>query len=84
MIKTTEAKSFLADNIERLLAERGRSAYWLMREIGMTEGGFYPIVRGEVVPSVVIAHRIAEVLKVTVDDLLKKSSEKSPKPVKSS
>lgn len=79
VIDAPEVKSALPDNIKRLLSDRGQSAYWLMKQIGMTEGSFYPIIRGEVVPSVLIASRIAEVLETTVDELLKKLSRNSRK-----
>lgn len=71
MITDEETKSAISENISILLDQQGHSRYWLMQQIGMTEGGFYPIVRGEVVPSVAISARIAEVLGVKIDDLLK-------------
>lgn len=81
MITDEQTKTAISENITVLLEQQGHSRYWLMQQIGMTEGGFYPIVRGEVVPSVAISARIAEVLGVKIDDLLKapESAGKNPK-----
>lgn len=70
MITDEQAKTAISVNLSRILEEKGHSKYWLMQQIGMTEGGFYPICRGEVVPSVAISARIAEVLGVKIDDLI--------------
>lgn len=72
MITDSEAKAWVAQNVNRLLGERGRSAYWLMKTLGAKQGTIYPVVRGEVLPSVAMTARIAEALSVTVDELLKK------------
>jgi len=34
--------------IDELLKERGRSAYWLANQIGMTHGGLFKILHGKV------------------------------------
>ncbi|MGH9759904.1 MAG: helix-turn-helix domain-containing protein [Blastocatellia bacterium] len=34
--------------LDEVLKERGRTAYWLANEIGMTHGGFYKIIHGKV------------------------------------
>ncbi len=76
VISDEQAKSAISVNVRRLLAARGNSAYWLMKELGLKEGTFYPVVNGEVLPSVAVTARIAEVLGVTVDDLLEIPEEK--------
>jgi putative transcriptional regulator len=34
--------------IDELLKERGRTAYWLANEVGMTHGGFYKVLHGKI------------------------------------
>ena len=65
-----EACEHVSSNVLRLLDEQGHSVYWLMKELGMSPGALYPIVRGENVPTLGTTSRIADALGVTVDDLL--------------
>jgi putative transcriptional regulator len=34
--------------LDELLKERGRTAYWLANEVGMTHGGFYKVMHGKI------------------------------------
>ena len=34
--------------IDELLKARGRTAYWLANEVGMTHGGFYKVLHGKI------------------------------------
>ena len=34
--------------IDELLKQRGRTAYWLANEVGMTHGGFYKVLHGKI------------------------------------
>jgi len=70
MLTDEEVKAAFSFNVRRLLEDQGHSVYWLKKEIGVGEGTIYPIVNGKVVPSVAISSRIAEVLGVTVDELI--------------
>jgi transcriptional regulator with XRE-family HTH domain len=76
VISDEDAKRAISVNVKRLLDERDCSAYWLMKKLGLKEGTFYPVVNGEVLPSVAVTARIAEALDVTVDDLLAIPDEK--------
>ncbi len=71
MISDENAKAYVSANIQRLLHASGKSAYWLMKELGAKQGTLYPVVNGQVVPSIAMTARIAECLNVTVDELLK-------------
>ena len=71
MISDAEVKSHLSENLKRILSGRGLSGRWLMQQVGLKEGTFYPVYNGEVVPGVAVTKRIADALGVTVDDLLR-------------
>jgi putative transcriptional regulator len=34
--------------IDELLQERGKTAYWLANEVGMTHGGFYKVLHNKI------------------------------------
>lgn len=71
MISDEQAKDLVSANIARLLNATGKTAYWLMKELDVSPGSLYPIVRGEVAPTIGFASRIGEALGVTVEELLK-------------
>ena len=79
MITDKKAKELVSANISRLLHATGKNAHWLVKELEISPGALYPIVRGEVAPKIGLASRIAECLGVGVDDLLKPVCEKSKK-----
>jgi putative transcriptional regulator len=57
--------------IDDLLKERGRSAYWLANEIGMTHGGFYKILHGKFKAlNMDVLGRICDALQCQPGDLL--------------
>ncbi len=70
MITDEDAKVSISRNVNRILKEQGKSVYWLRNELGVGQGTIYPIVRGEVCPSVAMAARIAEILGVSLDSLV--------------
>lgn len=74
-----KAKELVAANIARLLHATGKNAHWLMKELDIGPGAMYPIVRGEVAPRISTASRIADCFGVSIDELLRPSSEKSKK-----
>ena len=69
MITEDEVRANVSRNIARLLEERGRTPYWLMQQVNQTKS-FYKITRGECIPTLALAARIADVLETTVDALL--------------
>lgn len=70
MITEDDAKVSISRNVSKILEKQGRSVYWLKNQLGVGQGTIYPIVRGEVCPSVAMAARIAEILGVSVDTLI--------------
>ena len=69
-----QALAALSGNLVRLLAKQGHSVYWLMKKLAMSPGAIYPIVRGEKLPSIGTASRIAAALNVSLDDLIQSKS----------
>ena len=67
-----QTMEILKDNINRILNEKDRSMAWLSREIGTNERYIARLQRGELVPSLQVICKIAEVLRVSVADLLTK------------
>lgn len=82
VITDKEVKSFLSANLRRILTERGLSGRWLMKELKLKEGTFYPMYNGEVVPGVAVTARMAEVLEITLDELLRNPAENGDSPRK--
>lgn len=72
-----QARSVVSSNLSRLLSEKGLTVYWLMKQVDMSPGAMYPIVRGERCPTIATASRIADALGVTVDELLRKDLKNS-------
>jgi transcriptional regulator with XRE-family HTH domain len=70
VITDKQAVASVAENVRRILDERGLSVNWLVVQLKASPGTIYPIVRGEALPSIGTTARIAEVLGVLVDDLL--------------
>ena len=67
-----QTMEILKDNINRILNEKDRSMAWLSREIGTNERYIARLQRGELVPSLQVICKIAEVLRVSVADLFTK------------
>ena len=67
-----QTMEILKDNINRILNEKDRSMAWLSREIGTNERYIARLQRGELVPSLQVICKIAEVLRVSVADLFRK------------
>ena len=66
---TTE---ILKDNINRILNEKDQSMAWLSRKIGTNDRYVACFQRNELVPSLQVLCKIAEVLRVSVADLFTK------------
>jgi putative transcriptional regulator len=57
--------------IDELLKERGRTAYWLANEVGMTHGGFYKVLHGKVKAlNLELLAKLCDVLECQPGDLL--------------
>ena len=67
-----ETRKILEDNINRILNEKDRSMAWLSRAIGTNERYIARLQRDELVPSLQVICKIAEVLRVSVADLFTK------------
>ena len=67
-----ETRKILEDNINRILNEKDRSMRWLSLNIGNNERYIARLQRGELDPSLQVICKIAEVLRVSVADLLMK------------
>jgi len=65
-----QAKTAVSKNLTRSLEEQGKTPYWLMKELEVSAGTIYPIVRGEKQPLIGFASRIAEALNISIDDLI--------------
>ena len=68
-----ETRKILEDNINRILNEKGRSMRWLSRKIGTNDRYIARLQRDELVPSLQVICKIAEVLRVSVVDLFSKN-----------
>ena len=64
-----ETRKILEDNINRILNEKDRSMRWLSLNIGNNERYIARLQRDELVPSLQVICKIAEVLRVSVADL---------------
>ena len=67
-----EIGKILEDNINRILNEKDRSMRWLSLNIGNNERYIARLQRGELDPSLQVICKIAEVLRVSVEELLAK------------
>jgi putative transcriptional regulator len=57
--------------IDELLKERGRTAYWLANEVGMTHGGFYKVLHGKIKAlNLELLAKICDALECQPSDLL--------------
>ncbi|MBO5323873.1 MAG: helix-turn-helix transcriptional regulator [Oscillospiraceae bacterium] len=68
-IKYEKTRKILEDNINRILNERNKSMAWLSREIGTNDRYIARFQRKELVPSLQVICKIAEVLRVSVAEL---------------
>ena len=68
-----ETTKILKDNINRILWEKDRSMAWLSRKIGTNDRYIARLQRDELVPSLQVICKIAEVLRVSVADLFTKN-----------
>jgi len=64
----------LKDNINRILNEKDQSMRWLSIKIGNNERYIARLLRGELVPSLQVICKIAEVLRVSIVDLFEKNN----------
>ena len=67
-----ETTEILKSNISRILWEKDKSMAWLSCKIGVNERYIARLQRGELVPSLQVICKIAEVLRVSVVDLFTK------------
>ena len=57
--------------IDELLKERGRTAYWLANEVGMTHGGFYKVLHAKIKAlNLELLAKLCEALECQPGDLL--------------
>ena len=63
----------LKDNINRILWEKDRSMAWLSRKIGTNDRYIARLQRDELIPSLQVLCKIAEVLRVSVAELFTKT-----------
>ena len=63
----------LKRNINRILWEKDRSMAWLSRKIGTNDRYIARLQRDELVPSLQVICKIAEVLRVSVAELFTKT-----------
>ena len=68
-----ETKKILEDNINRILNEKDQSMAWLSRKIGTNDRYIARLQRDELVPSLQVICKIAEVLRVSVAELFTKT-----------
>lgn len=59
----------LKDNINRILWEKDKSMAWLSRKIGTNDRYIARLQRDELIPSLQVICKIAEVLRVSVAEL---------------
>ena len=67
-----QTMEILKDNINRILNEKDQSMRWLSLNIGTNERYIARLQRGELIPSLQVVCKIAEVLRVSVADLFTK------------
>ena len=68
-----EIRKILESNINRILNEKDQSMAWLSRKIGTNDRYIARLQRDELVPSLQVICKIAEVLRVSVADLFTKN-----------
>ena len=69
MIKDDQAREYIAQNLCRILSERGLTQVQLAEMTGDTEMTISRVCRGKCTPGVGIIARIAEALDVSMDRL---------------
>ena len=67
-----ETTEILKDNINRILWEKDKSMAWLSRKIGTNDRYIARLQRDELIPSLQVICKIAEVLRVSVAELFTK------------
>ena len=67
-----ETTEILKDNINRILNKKDQSARWLSLKINKNAWYITRMLNGELVPSLQVICKIAEVLQVSVADLFTK------------
>ena len=67
-----QTMEILKSNINRILNEKDQSMAWLSRKIGTNDRYIARLQRDELVPSLQVICKIAEVLRVSVADLFTK------------
>jgi transcriptional regulator with XRE-family HTH domain len=77
VITDDDAKHIVANNVARLIAEKGWSQQKLADATGENKMMISRVVRAEHCPGVGLMARIAEALEVTVDELLSPARKKS-------
>jgi len=70
MLNDEQIKSAIASNIRRCLLEKGMTQQKLADESGESRMTISNVCRGRHVPGLGLAHRIASVLSICVDDLI--------------
>jgi len=57
------------NKIKKFINERGMKTTFVIEKVGLSTSAFYDIMNGKAVPSLKNARKIAEVLKVSLDEL---------------
>ena len=70
-----QTMEILKSNINRILNEKDQSMAWLSRKIGTNDRYIARLQRDELVPSLQVICKIAEVLRVSVADLFTKNED---------
>jgi transcriptional regulator with XRE-family HTH domain len=63
--------SHVGQNIKRIAKVKGISVATISEQLNMTRGGVYDIFKRTRITDDVLLHRLAQILEVTVDDLLR-------------
>ena len=79
MLTDAEARTTIADNVRRLLAERGMNQRDLAKATGESDMRVSLLCRGERIPSAAFLARVAEALEVSADTILAPPPKKSRK-----
>lgn len=74
-VENLELKQRLAQNVRRMIDDRGWTASELARRSGETDAAISRILNGKHVVGLDVAHRVAAALQTTVDFLLRDPEE---------
>lgn len=79
MVSDLQSKKIIAQNLNRILRERGKSRHWLAVEMGEYDATIARICNGKNLAGAGLITRIAEALDVSTDEILLPHRPKFPK-----